>query len=64
MGDDNCGKRGRLGNSDALYGLGVLGAAVYFIQQAQGFWQGVLGLIKAIFWPAVLLYRVLESLKL
>ena len=50
-------------NGDALYGLGVLGAAVYFIQTAQGFWAGVLGIGKALLWPAVLLYKVLETMK-
>lgn len=52
------------GANNALYGLGVLGAAVYFIQHATGFWDGALGLLKAVFWPGVVLYRVLELLKL
>lgn len=52
------------GANNALYGLGVLGAAVYYIQHATGFWDGALGLLKAVFWPGVVLYRVLELLKL
>ena len=32
----------------AVYGLGVIGAAIYFISQATTFWMGVLGFLKAI----------------
>lgn len=54
-----------MGNSGgALYGLGVIGALVYYIQHATTFWIGVIGVIKAIFWPGVLLYKVLELLKM
>jgi len=31
----------------AVYGLGFIGAAVYFISHATGFWVGVLGFLKA-----------------
>lgn len=48
---------------DAVYGLGLIGAAIYFIQQATTFWMGVLGLLKAIVWPAFVVYRLLEYLK-
>jgi hypothetical protein len=43
-----------------VYGLGVVGAAVYFIQHASGFGEGVLGFLKALVWPAVLVYKLLE----
>jgi hypothetical protein len=49
---------------DALYGLGIFGAAVYYLQHATTFVAGVLGIVKAIFWPAVVLYKVLELLKM
>lgn len=60
------GCRGRRGGGGGapLYGLGVLGAAVYFIQGASGFWAGVLGVIKAFFWPALVLWKVLGLLQL
>ena len=48
----------------AIYGMGFLGALVYFIQTASGFWMGVLGIFKAIFWPAMVIYKVLELLKI
>ena len=48
--------------SEAVYGLGLIGAAVYYIQHASAFWPGVLGLLKAIVWPAFLVYRLLGFL--
>lgn len=47
-----------------IYGLAFIGSAVYFIQHATGFWMGVLGFLKAIVWPAVLMHKVLELLKM
>ncbi len=52
------------GASNGIYGLAFLGAAVYFIQHATGFWGGVLGFLKAIVWPAFLIYKVFELLKM
>lgn len=46
----------------AVYGLGFIGAAIYYIQTAAGFWMGVLGLLKAIVWPAFLVYDILAFL--
>ena len=52
------------GNSGAaLYGLGFVGALIYFIQAATSFWIGVLGFFKALLWPAFLVYYLLEFLK-
>ncbi len=34
--------------SGAVYGLGLIGAAIYFISTATSFWIGVLGFLKAI----------------
>ncbi len=50
--------------SSAVYGLGFIGAAIYFIQHATGFWIGVLGVLKACVWPVFLVYKLLEFLKL
>ncbi len=46
----------------AVYGLGMIGAAVYFIGHAATFWMGVLGFLKALVWPAFLVYYALEVL--
>ncbi len=48
--------------SNAVYGLGVIGAAIYFISTATTFWIGTLGVLKAIVWPAFLVYELLKSL--
>jgi hypothetical protein len=50
------------GASGAIYGLGLIGAAVYYIQTADGFWDGVLGLLQALVWPAFLVYDLLRFL--
>jgi hypothetical protein len=50
--------------SSAIYGLAFIGALIYFIQHAVTFWAGVLGVLKAIVWPAILIYKLLEFLKL
>ena len=48
----------------AIYGLGLIGAAVYYIQAATGFWMGVVGFLKALVWPAFLVYEALKQLAL
>lgn len=48
----------------AIYGLGLIGAIVYFIQQATTFGQGVLGFFKALVWPAFAVFKLLEFLKI
>jgi uncharacterized membrane protein len=48
--------------SGGAYGLGFVGAAVYFIGHAAGFWAGVLGLLKAIVWPAFVVYALMQHL--
>ncbi|MBS4013066.1 MAG: hypothetical protein KGZ97_04820 [Bacteroidetes bacterium] len=49
------------GPSGAVYGLGIIGAAIYFISTATGFWMGVLGFLKALVWPAFLVYEALKA---
>jgi hypothetical protein len=50
----NCGIMG-----GSVYGVGFIGAAVYYLQHADSFWMGVLGILKACVWPAMLVYRLL-----
>jgi hypothetical protein len=42
-----------------VYCLGFIGALVYYIGAATGFWVGVLGVLKAIVWPAMVVYGIL-----
>jgi hypothetical protein len=44
------------------YFLGIIGAAVYYISTAAGFWAGVLGFLKALVWPAFLVFEILKFL--
>jgi hypothetical protein len=54
---------GSKGTCGGAYGLGLIGAAVYFIQHATTFWGGVIGLLKAMVWPAIVVYQLLAFLK-
>ncbi len=48
------------GTAGCAYFLGIIGAAVYFISQATGFWVGVLGFLKALVCPAFVVYGLLK----
>jgi hypothetical protein len=48
----------------AIYGLGLIGAAVYFISHATGFWMGVIGFLKALVWPAFLIFELMKHLSM
>ncbi len=50
------------GGGGAVYFFGIIGAAIYYISQASGFWNGVLGFLKALVWPAFLVYEALKQL--
>lgn len=50
------------GPSSAIYGLGLIGAAIYFISTAASFWMGVLGFLKALVWPVFLVYEAFKSM--
>ena len=49
-------------SSSAVYGLGFIGAAIYYISTATSFWMGVVGFLKAMIWPAFLVYEALKYL--
>ena len=46
----------------AVYALGLIGAAVYYISIATGFWMGLLGVIKALVWPAIMVFEAFKIL--
>lgn len=52
------------GGSDSVYGLGFIGALVYYIGQAQTLQEGVKGFFKALVWPAILVYEIFKLLKI
>ena len=42
-----------------VYCVGAIGAVIYFISNATGFWNGVLGVLKAMVWPAFVVHGLL-----
>ena len=56
-GDFDCG-----GIGSGTYCLGFIGALVYYISTATGFWNGFFGVLKALVWPAIIVYEVLKLL--
>lgn len=52
------------GESGALYGMGMVGALFYFLQGVVGFWPIMIGIGKAIFWPAFVVFKILGILKI
>jgi hypothetical protein len=56
--------KGGAAGGGAVYGLGLIGALVYYIQHAASFGEGLLGILKALVWPALLIYKVLGFLKM
>ncbi len=60
---DGRAKRNRTsGGGNAVYGLGLIGSMVYYIQQADGFWGVVLAILKGIVWPAFVIYDLLQHM--
>ena len=55
--------KGNGAGGGAVYGMGFIGACIYFIQHATSFGSGVLGFLKALVWPAYLVYKILEMIK-
>jgi hypothetical protein len=50
------------GSSDAVYGLGLIGAWVYFIGQATTNQERLQGFFKGFVWPAYLVYKLFKFL--
>lgn len=50
------------GSSSAVYGLGLIGAWVYYIGSATTLVEGVVGFFKGIVWPAFMVYDLLQFL--
>jgi hypothetical protein len=50
------------GGGNAVYGLGLIGAIVFFWQQAASFGEYLLAILKAVVWPAFLVYEAFQGL--
>ena len=72
MGSCQCGNgwhgkwmmKGHRKHFGGVYCLIVLGAAVYYLQHSMGFWAGVLGILKALVWPAMIAYKAFGLLNM
>ncbi|MGV8162483.1 MAG: hypothetical protein ACP5N2_04100 [Candidatus Nanoarchaeia archaeon] len=61
LGCNSCSKsHSSCGTGGAFYGLGFIGAVIYYISIATSFWVGVLGVLKAIVWPVFLIFGLLK----
>ncbi len=47
-----------------FYFMAFIGAAWYFIQMSDGFWEVILALLKAAVWPVFLVHRVFVLLRI
>ncbi|MDA3836026.1 MAG: hypothetical protein PF542_00225 [Nanoarchaeota archaeon] len=54
--ENSCNSPGHMGG---FYFLGFIGSTIYYIQQSTEFWPGILGALKALVWPAFLVYKLL-----
>lgn len=52
------------GPSGGAYFLTFIGAAVYWAQQANGFGEFLVAILKAVVWPAFVMHRLLDLLQL
>ena len=52
----------RGGGGGAVYGLGLIGALVYYRQHAHGFRAHIWAIVEAILWPAFVVYHLLGHL--
>ncbi len=65
MKDEHCsGHCHHVGGSDGIYGVGVIGALVYFLHGVVGFVPVIVGIVKAFFWPAFIVFKVLTLLNI
>ena len=51
------------GGADAVYGIGMIGAWVYYLKRAATNQERALGIAKGFVWPAFLVYALLVFLE-
>lgn len=59
--DQKCGHN-HCAPNNPVYGVGMIGAFIFYISHAQSFMEGVMGFLKALVWPAILVYKALEMI--
>lgn len=63
MANSSRNSRAGSGGGDAVFGLGLIGALVYFWEHAHGFWGHVGAVLQALVWPAFVVYDLLGHLR-
>lgn len=58
--DNKWTRGGGSGGGGAFLGLGFIGALVYFVQEANGLGEVVVGILKAMVWPAFFVYELFK----
>lgn len=58
----NHGQRGGGGSNGGVYCFGLIGALFFFLQNAVTFNDYIWGIGKAIFWPALVVFKALTLL--
>jgi hypothetical protein len=61
-GSDKMTARAGGAGGGAVYGLGLIGAAVYYIQESTGFGEFLVACLKALVWPAFVVYDLLKHM--
>jgi hypothetical protein len=51
------------GSSGAVYGLGLIGACIYYISRGTTYQEKAIGFLKALVWPVFLVKELLEFLE-
>ncbi len=51
------------GGSDAVYGIGMIGAWVYYFKRATTSQERIQAFFKGLFWPAFLIYELFVFLE-
>ncbi|MCA9349314.1 hypothetical protein KC878_04220 [Candidatus Saccharibacteria bacterium] len=54
-------KKHRSSGGGGAYFIAFVGAIVYYMQAATSFTTVVTGILKALVWPAIIVYKLLES---
>ena len=60
--EQTCCKKGNNTCAGGVYGLGFIGALIYYISTATSFTAGVIGVLKSLVWPAFLIFELFKFL--
>lgn len=47
-----------------MYFMGFIGSVIYFVGNVDGLWNIIVAILKACVWPAFLIHRVFELLRI